>query len=233
MPKEDDDKNPDLEDDGQDEELETVASELEGLSTEARKEALKKLIEKETETRLAKAKQGLDKSYSKLDEIKKENEKLKSDMKALERKRLTEEGKHLEVANAKLSDLTEENRVLKERLTALTRDRELERHLSSLDFKNDSARSSAFKTIISDLVHDEENSEWVHKSGVSIEEFIKAFSKDPNNDFYFKVKDSNGAGSSSRKEQGGNKPRPASLKGLSTEEVIALAAAGKLGKYTL
>jgi hypothetical protein len=231
MPKDDDNTNPDLEKDGQDEGLEINFEELEELSVEDRKEAVKKLVDKEASARVAKAKAGLDKSYSKLSEIQKENAKLKADLKETERKRLLDEGKHLEVANAKIADLTAEANILRERLTALTRDRELERHLASLDFKNDYARSSAFKTIIGELSHDDENEEWIHKSGVSIEEFIKAFAKDPNNDFYFKVKENNGA--NSNKDKGKGSSRPASLKGLSAEDVIALAASGKLGKYNL
>jgi hypothetical protein len=119
---------------------------------------------------------------------------------------------------------------LQERLTSLTRDRELEKHLGSLDFRNDFARETAFKTILPELVQDEDGS-WVHKSGASINDYLKAFAKDPQKDFLFKSKENSGAGTTSNKSSA-TVSRPKSLSGMSTEELLALADSGKLGTVT-
>jgi len=179
---------------------------------------------------LKQMKANVDKAYKKLDELTRENTRLKSDAQDKQRKQLEDEGKHFEAAKLKLTEQEETIKILNERLTTITRDRELDRSLGSLDFRNDFARETAFKTILPDLVQDNDGV-WVHKSGASIDDYLKAFAKDPNKDFLFKPKENSGAGSTTNKSST-TLARPKKLTGLSTEELLKLAETGKLGSMT-
>jgi hypothetical protein len=187
---------------------------------------LKQLVADE----LKQMKGNVDKAYKKAEELARENARLKAEAQDKQRKQLEDEGKHYEVAKLKLAELEEEKKILQDKLTSVTRDRELEKHLGSLEFRNDFARETAFKTILPELVQDEDGS-WVHKSGASINDYLKAFSKDPNKDFLFKPKENSGAGSNSNKNSA-SMSRPKSLSGMTTEELLALAESGKLGTVT-
>jgi len=188
----------------------------------------KATIESIVEERLAKMKSNVDNAYKKADELARENTRLKEAAQDGKRKKLEEEGKHLEAANLRLSEYEEKNTILNEKLTSLTRDRELDKTLTGLEFRNEFARETAFNTIVSQLVQDEDGT-WVHKSGAPISEFVTAFKKDPDKDFLFKPKDNSGAGSSNNKSSSSGGGRPKSLQGLSTEEMLKLASEGKLG----
>jgi hypothetical protein len=187
---------------------------------------LKQLVADE----LKQMKGNVDKAYKKAEELARENARLKAEAQDKQRKQLEDEGKHYEVAKLKLAELEEEKKILQDKLTSVTRDRELEKHLGSLEFRNDFARETAFKTILPELVQDEDGS-WVHKSGASINDYLKAFSKDPNKDFLFKPKENSGAGSNSNKNSA-SMSRPKTLSGMTTEELLALAESGKLGTVT-
>lgn len=179
---------------------------------------------------LKQMKANVDKAYKKLEETTRENARLKAEAQEKQRKQLEDEGKHFEAAKLKLAEFEENNKILQEKLTTLTRDRELEKHLSSLDFRNDFARETTFKAILPELVQDEDGT-WVHRSGASISDYLKAFAKDPNKDFLFKTKENSGAGSSSNKSSA-SVNRPKKLDGMSTEELLQLAESGKLGTMT-
>jgi hypothetical protein len=187
---------------------------------------LKQLVADE----LKQMKGNVDKAYKKAEELARENARLKAEAQEKQRKQLEDEGKHYEAAKLKLAEMEEREKILQEKLTSITRDRELEKHLGSLEFRNDFARETAFKTILPELVQDEDGS-WVHKSGASINDYLKAFAKDPNKDFLFKPKENSGAGSNSNKNSA-SMSRPKSLSGMTTEELLALAESGKLGTVT-
>jgi hypothetical protein len=187
---------------------------------------LKQLVADE----LKQMKTNVDKAYKKMDELTRENTRLKEDAQSKQRKQLEDEGKHFEAAKLTIAELQEREKILNEKLTSITRDRELDRHLASFDFRNDFARETAFKTILPELVQDEDGS-WVHKSGASINDYLKAFAKDPNKDFLFKPKENSGAGSNSNKSSAST-ARPKKLSGLTTEELLQLADSGKLGSMT-
>ena len=198
-----------------------------GKSERMTSEEYQKMIDDAVEERLQKMKSNVDKAYKKADELARENTRLKEQQQEAKRKQLEDEGKHLEAANLKLSEYEEKNAILQEKLTSITRDRELDKHLSGLEFRNEFARETAFKTIVSELVQDDDGM-WVHKSGAPISDFIKSFVKDPDKDFLFKPKDNSGTGTSA-KNQSSTGGRPKSLAGLSSEEMLRLAAEGKLG----
>lgn len=187
---------------------------------------LKQMVAEE----LKQMKGNVDKAYKKAEELARENARLKAEAQEKQRKQLEDEGKHYEAAKLKLAEYEEREKILQEKLTSITRDRELEKHLGSLEFRNDFARETAFKTILPELVQDEDGS-WVHKSGASINDYLKAFAKDPNKDFLFKPKENSGAGSNSNKNSA-SMTRPKSLANMTTEELLALADSGKLGSIT-
>ena len=191
------------------------------------KEVLAALVAEEVKS----LKASLDKAFKVRDETQKENLKLKQTQKELETKRLKDEGKHLEVATLRIAELEEREKTLEARLIAVERDRELERVLAPLDFQSDFARDAAVSSIKSELVQDEDGT-WVHRSGASLSEYVKAFTKDPQKAFLFKPKNNQGPGVDPNKHQG-SKGRPAKLTGLSTEELLKQASQGNLGKFTL
>jgi hypothetical protein len=187
---------------------------------------LKQMVAEE----LKQMKANVDKAYKKAEEATRENARLKAEAQEKQRKQLEDEGKHFEVAKLKLAEYEENNKILQERLTSLTRDRELEKHLSSLDFRNDFSRNTAFKIILPELVQDEDGS-WVHKSGASISDYLKTFAKDPDKDGLFKPKENSGTGANSNKSST-TVTRPKKLDGMTTEELLSLAESGKLGTMT-
>ena len=218
------DQNDDNVDDNQDDDNQDLANKKATLADE-HKELLKQMVADE----LKQMKSNVDKAYKQLETTTRENTRLKAESQDKQRKQLEDEGKHYEAEKLKNAELSETVKILNERLTSLTRDRELERHLSSLDFRNDYARETAFSNILQELVQDTDGA-WVHKSGASIADYLKAFAKDPNKDFLFKPKENSGAGSTSAKNTAAA-GRPKSLSGLTSEELLSLAANGKLGTY--
>lgn len=185
------------------------------------------LVERIVAERLKDMKSNVDKAYKKAEETARENARLKAAQQDANRKQLEGEGKHLEAAKITIAEQDEQIKILTGQLTSLTRDRELEKVLSPLDFRNDFARETAFNSILSSLVQDDDGA-WVHKSGASLSEYVKAFAKDPNKDFLFKPKENQGSGTGVPRG-GVSGARPKSLVGMTTEELIAAAAAGKLG----
>ena len=94
-----------------------------------------------------------------------------------------------------------------------------------MDFRNDTAAEFAYRDVVSQLMQNE-NGQWVHKTGASIKDFIDSFRKDDDKEFLFKPKQSSGTGQqASHVSTGGfdsNKP----LSEMSTDEIMAAAAAG-------
>lgn len=189
------------------------------------------LIAALVDEQLSGIKSKLDLVYKQRDEAVKEAAALKAKTQEFEQKRLRDEGKHLEASQLRIAELEESKRQLEERLTLSSRDRELESALSGVEFRNDVARGMAFKEIIPQLVQDEDGV-WVHKSGASIKDYIKTFTKDPNQEFLFKPKQNSGTGSTPGGKTGLDiKGRPEKLKGLSTAQLLELAASKKLGEF--
>lgn len=211
---------------------EDLENEVENQEDDAEKESLaqkhKDLIDQIVADKLKQMKANQDKAYKKLEEITRENARLKAEKTQQKQKQLEDEGKHFEAAKLKLAEQDETIKILNDKLTSITRDRELEKHLSSLEFRNDFARETAFKTIIQELVQDSDGT-WVHSSGASIKEYLTAFAKDPNKDFLFKPKENSGTGSPTGKGSTQAK-RPAKLSDLSSEQLLKLAQEGLLGK---
>jgi hypothetical protein len=185
------------------------------------------LLEKLVADKLKVMKANVDKAYKEREALARENARLKADQEEGKRKKLEDEGKHVEAAKLRIAEVEELNKVLTERLTAATRDKEVDRAIGALNFRNDYAKEVAVKSIIEDLVQDDDGV-WVHKSGASLADYVKTFAKDPTKDFLFKPKENNGAGTTGAKG-GANSGKPKTVIGMSTEELLAAAKAGQLG----
>ena len=174
-------------------------------------------------------KKNLDKAYEARDEVQRKLAALEEEQRQADIKRLEEEGKHQEAFQKKLETLEKENRSLSARNVELTRDNDVRSALSTLDFRNDKSYEMARRDIVDQLVK-ADNGVWVHRSGMSIQEYVKSFAEDDGNAFLFKVKRSTGSGGDSPSVSNpvSSSDEPKSLFDLSQEDVITLAAQGKL-----
>jgi hypothetical protein len=194
------------------------------LSTE---EMIEKAVQARLEESLKDIKGKLDKAYGARDETLKELATYKQKEKEAELQRLQEEGKHKEAYELQLAEIKAEKEALEKRNVELTRDRDVQSALSGYQFRNEKAVEMARKEVIAQLVQNESGI-WVHKSGVSIKDFIKAFSESEDNSFLFKAKVSNGSGSTGSSSTNTNNSSSKSLFEMSQEEVLKLASEGKL-----
>ena len=190
------------------------------------------LINKVVEERLAKIKANLDKAYAERDAAVRDRVKLEEEARQRKIKALEEEGKHKEVAEMKLAELQEKLAIAESKVTELSRDGAVRNALSGLDFRNERSSQMAYRDIIDQLIQDPETGTWIHKSGVSIKDFVGQYVKNDDNSFLFKPKSNSGGGSNPT----GGAPRidpNKKISEMSTEEVLQLAAAGKLGSFQL
>jgi hypothetical protein len=117
--------------------------------------------------------------------------------------------------------------VFEKETTKLKRDGVLNDALSSMDFRSDKSREMARQDISNELVQDEEGA-WVHKSGSNIRDYVEAYAQSEDNSFLFRVKSNTGAGSGSPAGAPSTDVSK-SISDMSTSEILALAAKGKLG----
>ncbi len=190
------------------------------------------MINRVVEERLAKIKASLDKAYQERDSAVKERVRLEDEAKQRKIKALEDEGKHKEVAEMKLAELTEKLALAESKVTELTRDGAVRNALSGLDFRNDRSNQMAYRDIIDQLIQDPETGAWIHKSGVSIKDFVGQYIKNDDNSFLFKPKNNSGGGSNNLNGTPKLDPNK-KITEMSTEEMLQLAASGKLGNFNL
>ena len=187
------------------------------------------LVAARVDAALKKMKENLDKAYAAREPAEGKAKELEEKQRKLEIERLESEGKLAEALQKKLDDAVSENATLKKRVVELTRDVTLSEQMNGLTFRNERAAKLAYKEIVGELVQDAEG-EWKHKSGLSIKDFVKKFSEDEDQAFLFKPKQSSGTGLSRTADEGGKsaKDKKTSLFDMSQEDVLKLAAEGKL-----
>jgi len=147
-----------------------------------------------------------------------------------ELERLKEDGKHTEAHALELATERATNEALRTTNVQLTRDIDVRTALASYDFKNENAAKLATQQVVQDLVQNEQGL-WIHKSGVSIAEFVKLFSANTENEFLFKPKVNNGSGNGSPQPangQGNDNGKPTSIFERSQADVLKDAAEGNL-----
>lgn len=209
---------------------EAEAARLARMTQEERdRDMVNKLVQDRVETELSPIKGKLDAAFKARDDALLQVKELERREKEARLKLMEDEGKHQEVANLRLAEAQAEIVALKKHNTELSRDVAVREALKSYVFRNDKASDMAFKEIITNLAQNEQGV-WVHRSGISVRDYCEAFSKNEEQSFLFKTKSNSGAGST------GNtlttpvtNAKPKSLFDLPQAEVLALAAAGKLG----
>jgi hypothetical protein len=171
----------------------------------------------------------LDNAYNARDEAVRKAAQLEEQRRTAEMEALTAAGKHTEAAQLKLAALEEKNAHLLKQLTGYQRDAVLENALRGVEFRSERSANLARQDIIDALVQNEQG-EWVHKTGVAIKDYVSAFQKDPENEFLFKPKQNGGAGAGAGAGVPGKSTKK--ITEMSTTELLAAAAAGQFGQQS-
>lgn len=198
-------------------------------TTQADSDMIAKLVQERLDAKLASIKQSLDNAYKERDANAAKVAEFEKKEREANLKRLAEEGKFKEAYELQLNEERAANAALMKRNTELSRDVNVREALRGYTFRNDKAAEMAFKEITANLVQDE-TKQWVHRTGISVKDYCDAFSKDDEQSFLFKAKINSGAGTVSTTNTPPTSNKPASLFDMSQEEVIRLAAEGKLPK---
>jgi colicin import membrane protein len=196
------------------------------------KDLIAKLVQEKVAEQLKDTKKLLDNAYKQRDEALAKQAEIERKEKEAELKRLEEQGKHKEIAELKLAEANAKLAALEKQNTELSRDVAVRDALKGLDFRNAKAFEMAQKEIVDQLIQNDKN-QWVHRSGISINDFVTAFASAEEQSFLFKVKASSGAGTQNSSNNGGGgsgSGENKSLFSMSQAEVIKLAAEGKIGK---
>ena len=197
--------------------------------TGADSDMVAKLVKERLDTELAGIKQNLNNAFAARDALQAKVAEFEARERDANLKRLQEEGKHKEAFELQLAEERAANAALAKRNTELSRDVSVREALRDMNFRNGKAATMAFQEITANLVQDE-NKQWVHRSGISVREYCEVFSKDEEQSFLFKAKVNSGAGTSSTTGAAAPAAKPSSLFEMSQEEVIKLAIEGKLPK---
>jgi len=203
----------------------TAAEEVE--TTEAPKDDIESIVEE----RLAKMKANMDRMASERDEALKMKAEMEATAKEATIARMKEEGKLQEALEMELAEAKAKLEVFAKETTQLKRDGVLNDALAGMEFRNDKSRDMARREIVDQLVQNEEGV-WLHSTGSNIRDYVEAYAKSEDNSFLFRVKSNTGAGT------GNPAGAPStdvskSISEMSTQEILALAAKGKLGNFNL
>jgi hypothetical protein len=189
---------------------------------------VEKLVKERVSEAVKDIKTKLDSAYGARDEAMRKLADIEQKQKERELEQLKKEGKEKEALELQLSEERAKRETLERRTIELTRDLELRNSLSGYDFRNDTAIDMAYREIVAQLIQNEQGV-WVHKSGISVKDFVKQFTEQDSNSFLLKPKVSSGAGTTttqSNSSSGDNSKK--SLFSMSQDDVLKLAREGKL-----
>jgi hypothetical protein len=196
-------------------------------TTEAPKDDIESIVEE----RLAKMKANMDRMASERDEALKMKAEMESSAKEATIARMKEEGKLQEALEMELAEAKAKLEVFAKETTQLKRDGVLNDALAGMEFRNDKSRDMARREIVDQLVQNEEGA-WLHSTGSNIRDYVEAYAKSEDNSFLFRVKSNTGAGTGNPAGAPSTDNTKA-ISDLSTQEILALAAKGKLGNFNL
>ena len=168
----------------------------------------------------------LDKAYEQRDAAVSNARTLEQKIREAEVAALTAQGKKAEALELQLQDLRSELEQERTTNVSLSRDINVRSELASLRFRNEKAAAMAFSEITAELVRDAKGV-WVHRSGISVKDFVKVYSENADHGFLFEPKVSTGSGSSSSRSTTVTKEK-GSLFQMSQDEVLNMAREGKL-----
>ena len=187
---------------------------------------IKSLVDIEVSKAIKNIKGNLDSAYSERDAALAEVEKAKGERQKVEIEALEKQGKHSEVMQMKLNEVNAKLEAYEQRNTELSRDNAVRTQLNSLNFRSDKAAKMAYSDIVGSLKKDALGN-WVHESGLSIEDAVSSYAKEDNNAFLFSIKANVGTGINPAKPASGNNPVK-SIKEMSTDELLDAVAKGNI-----
>ena len=153
-------------------------------------------------------------------------EEAKADKQKAEIEALEKQGKHSEVMQMKLNEMSAKLETYEQRNTELSRDNAVRSQLNSLNFRSDKAAKMAYSDIVGSLKKDASGN-WMHETGLSIEDAVSSYAKDDNNAFLFSIKANAGTGINPAKPASGNNPVK-SIKEMSTDELLSNIEKGNI-----
>ncbi len=187
---------------------------------------IKSLVDAEVSKAIKNIKSNLDSAYSERDAALVQVEEAKADKQKAEIEALEKQGKHSEVMQMKLNEMSAKLETYEQRNTELSRDNAVRSQLNSLNFRSDKAAKMAYSDIVGSLKKDASGN-WMHKTGLSIEDAVSSYAKDDNNAFLFSIKANAGTGINPAKPASGNNPVK-SIKEMSTDELLSNIEKGNI-----
>ncbi len=148
---------------------------------------IKSLVDAEVSKAIKNIKSNLDSAYSERDAALVQVEEAKADKQKAEIEALEKQGKHSEVMQMKLNEMSAKLETYEQRNTELSRDNAVRSQLNSLNFRSDKAAKMAYSDIVGSLKKDASGN-WMHETGLSIEDAVSSYAKDDNNAFLFSIK---------------------------------------------
>ncbi len=187
---------------------------------------IKSLVDAEVSKAIKNIKSNLDSAYSERDAALVQVEEAKADKQKAEIEALEKQGKHSEVMQMKLNEMSAKLETYEQRNTELSRDNAVRSQLNSLNFRSDKAAKMAYSDIVGSLKKDASGN-WMHETGLSIEDAVSSYAKDDNNAFLFSIKANAGTGINPAKPASGNNPVK-SIKEMSTDELLSNIEKGNI-----
>ena len=187
---------------------------------------VQELINTEVSKAIKNIKGNLDNAYAERDAYKAKIAEAEAAKQAAEIAALEKAGKHQEVMQIQMNELTKKLESYEQKNTELSRDNAVRAQLNALDFKNEKAAGMAYSDIVGSLTKNADGN-WVHSSGVSIQEAVTSYAKDDKNAFLFNVKANAGSGVSPSKPAAGSIPAK-SIKEMDQTELLKAIAEGKV-----
>lgn len=187
---------------------------------------IKSLVDAEVSKAIKNIKVNLDSAYSERDAALVQVEQAKADKQKAEIEALEKQGKHSEVMQMKLNEMSAKLETYEQRNTELSRDNAVRSQLNSLNFRSDKAAKMAYSDIVGSLKKDASGN-WMHETGLSIQDAVSSYAKDDNNAFLFSIKANAGTGINPAKPASGNNPVK-SIKEMSTDELLSNIEKGNI-----
>ncbi len=205
---------------------ETQVQETKQEETKTEQVDIKSLVDAEVSKAIKNIKVNLDSAYSERDAALVKVEEAKADKQKAEIEALEKQGKHSEVMQMKLNEMSAKLETYEQRNTELSRDNAVRSQLNSLNFRSDKAAKMAYSDIVGSLKKDASGN-WMHETGLSIEDAVSSYAKDDNNAFLFSIKANAGTGINPAKPASGNNPVK-SIKEMSTDELLSNIEKGNI-----
>ena len=186
---------------------------------------VRRLAEQIAAENLQEIKKKLDDAYARRDEALAKAEELARKSREQELAALEASGKTTEALQARLKDSEAAVARLTAELVSLKRDGKVSSLLDGVDFANARSRTIAASQIAGELTQDAQGN-WVHRTGLDLQSFVKTFVADPDNAFLLKPKSNTGAGLPAGSSGGTTTKR---LSEMTTQELLEAAQQGRLG----